>query len=57
MSRFLIVTLLGLAASSILSLGDTTAKTRTVVTEGGQKREGTRYVYYRRGAMKEARQR
>jgi hypothetical protein len=52
MSRFLIITLLGLAASSILTFGDMTAKTRTIVTEGGKTRQGTRYLYYRRGAMR-----
>ena len=52
MSRFFIVTLLGLAASSIMAFGDITVKTHTVVTEGGKTHEGTRYLYYRRGAMR-----
>ncbi len=52
MSRFLIITFLELAAFSIMSFGDMTVKTRTVVVEGGNRREGTRYLYYRRGAMR-----
>jgi hypothetical protein len=52
MSRFFIVTLLGLAASSIMAFGDMTVKTHTVVTEDGKTHEGTRYLYYRRGTMR-----
>ena len=51
MFRF-VITLLGFAAFSITSFGDTTVKTSTIVTEGGQRHQGTRYVYYRRGAMR-----
>lgn len=52
MSQFVIVVLLELMALSIIAVGDTTVKTRTVVTEDGQKHVGTGYVYYRRGTMR-----
>ena len=52
MFRSIILTVLGLAASSMTSFGDTTVKTSTIVTEGAQRHQGTRYVYYRRGAMR-----